>query len=267
MQLRDNFWRHPPWREGKNKHRLGLRPIEMDAVWVSDDELSANKRKQVRERYPEVVATLPGYEGVALAIPGVDEPLAAYPDWIANVGIEVSEDLCLLDTEQGHRLVACCLAAPSYWSLHDKLGHPLQHVHGPVQGMNQKIGERIDGFLQGLPVGRPFRRENWFVHSEAVYFRPKSTLRTQLNAEPSQWHFRSERQTLIRLDTRFVLFIIGIVFVPVAELAAHPRAVETLLASLKAMDEDEVEHFGGMEKYSRIADYVEQVYKTSVQQF
>ena len=108
-----------------------------------------------------------------------------------------------------------------------------------------------------MPLLRPFRRENWFVHAEADYFRPAPSLIGELPTSPDNWHFRSERQTLLRLDARFVLFVIGIVFAPVSKLATYPDALEALRRSLHAMDEDEIEHFGGSKKYGQIADYAE----------
>ena len=262
MQSLDTFWQRPPWHDGKNKHRLGLRPIDLDELWIADDALLANKQAQLEARYDAVVATSPEYSQVDFELPELSNLPSRFPDWIANVGWQVAEDLCLLDIEQDNRLVAGCLTAPSYWSLREKLGLPLLQVHEPVHGMNKKIGARIDRFLQQMPLLRPFRRENWLVHAEADYFRPAPSLIGELPTSPDNWHFRSERQTLLRLDARFVLFVIGIVFAPASKLAAYPGALDALRRSLRAMDDHEIEHFGGLEKYRRVADYVELLHST-----
>lgn len=256
MDLNSDFWAHPPW-EGKNKHRLGLRPIDLSEVWVHDDELLSNKRLQLECRYEEVVATLPGYEAYAWELPGIAEVGRHYPDWIGCIGALVAEDVCILDTQDNNRLIAGCLAAPSYWSLRDKMGLPLHDVHAPVEGMNQKIGGRIADFFQRLPLGRPFRRENWFVHGEAVYFRQTPGLRTKLSADPEGWFIRSERQTLLRLDERFVVFVIGIVFARFTDMQFYPDAIRSFKASLLAMDDDEITHFGGHPKFTRIKRFID----------
>ncbi|NKB99062.1 MAG: DUF3445 domain-containing protein [Pseudomonadales bacterium] len=250
------FWQQPPWFEGRSKHRLGLRPIDIAALWQPDGSLFANKSLQLETNYTNVVGTMAGYERVACDIPGLELSKQRYPDWIANVGTMVAEDLCLIDTTDENRFVAGCLAAPSYWLLHEKLGQALFEVHAPVEGMNAKIGTRVDGFFSRLPIGRPFRRANWFVHAEAEYFRTDSSTRSLLDADPADWFFRSESQTLLRLDEQFVLFVIAVTFVPVSDLARNKASIEPLLASLSAMDRDEISHFGGVAKFQRLTDYV-----------
>lgn len=252
----DAFWRAPPWREGKNRYRLALRPVEIEDLWCPDPPLSRNKALQLAGNYPDCVATHAGYEQIRLEIPGVSRIGSRFPDWIANVAAEVSEDLCLLDTDSSNRLVAACVTAPGYWCLAEKIGHPLWDVHEPVAGMNQSIGQRIDEFFARLPVGRPFRRSNWFVHGEAVYFRQSPSERGEFPQDAASWHFRSERQTLLRLDERFVLFVIGTTFAPVQDLVRHPSAIKPLAQSLAAMTDDEIRYFGGVEKYRRITEYV-----------
>lgn len=249
------FWHKPPWHEGRNKHRLGLRPVEMDDLWSNDADLLDNKRKQLAQNYPATVRTLVAYETVALPVPGV-APANEYPDWIANVGAVVADDLCLIDTRHENRFVAGCLAAPSYWSLADKLGKRLFAVHGEVQGMNRKIGRRIDEFFRRLPAHRPHRRENWFVHPERVYFRSDAAACSGLSRDLNDAYFRCEKQTFLRLNERFVLFIIGVHFAPLCELGAYPEARSQLTMALQQMDDDEIAHFGGVAKHARLSDYV-----------
>ena len=268
MDSISDFWESPPWqvgdrkfgkKNGQNKHRLGLKPIALSELWARDDALSENKAQQLKSRYSEVVATHPGYETYQWQLPGITYVPREYPDWVACLGAQVAEDICILDAQDDNRLVAGCLAAPSYWSLKAKLGQPLHDVHEPVEGMNKKIGGRIVEFFARLPVDRPFRRENWFVHGEAEYFRQNPGLRTQLSENPDHWMFRSERQTLLRLDERFVVFVIGIVFARFTDIRMHRDALDTFKTSLAAMDDDEVMHFGGLAKMEQIANYVDSI--------
>lgn len=249
------FWHKPPWHEGRNKHRLALRPVGLEALWRNDPRLLDNKHRQLANNYDRTVSTLVDYQTVAPPVPGVT-PVDVYPDWIANVGTIIAEDLCLVDTWRENRFVAGCLAAPSYWSLREKLGKPLWAVHGRVRGMNQKIGARIDDFFYRLPRHRPFRRENWFVHPERVYFRPEPEARDEFSSDLEQAYFRCEEQTVLRIDDRFVLFAIGVRFAPVSRLRAYPEARRQLAVALRAMDEDEIAYFGGVAKHARLSDYV-----------
>ncbi len=248
-------WQKPPWREGRNKHRLALRPVGLEDLWQNDPRLLANKHRQLVRNYTRTVSTLADYQTVAPSVPGVT-PLDVYPDWIANVGTAVAEDLCLIDTSRENRFVAGCLAAPSYWSLGEKLGKPLYAVHERVHGMNQQIGKRIDEFFYHLPLQRPFRRENWFVHPERIYFRPEPEVQHGVRSDLLQAYFRSEEQTILRLDERFVLFAIGVRFTLVSELQAYPEARRQLAMALRAMDGDEIAYFGGVAKHARLSDYV-----------
>ena len=64
---------------------------------------------------------------------------------------------------------------------------------------------------------------------------------------------------LLRLDERFVLFVIGVVFAPVRGLREYPEAAAQLSDALSAMDGDEISHFGGVAKHALLSDYVASV--------
>ena len=49
-----------------------------------------------------------------LDLPVDAEFSSVYPHTIANVASQMVEDLCLLDIEDQHRLVAACVCSPSY---------------------------------------------------------------------------------------------------------------------------------------------------------
>jgi hypothetical protein len=179
----------------------------------------------------------------------VDGP---YPDAIANFAINVPDDVCLVDVGDAQRLVAGCVCSPSYWRLIDKIGLPLSDVHAPVPGMNAKIGDAITRFVERAPLLQPFERRNWFLHADGAPFHlePESVISSPV----AEWYVRSERQTLCRIAERYTLFTIFVTCHPLSQIRSHPLALEDLLKALRAMDVDEVEHFGGRTKQRRLIE-------------
>ena len=54
-----NFWINPPWGNGKEKYRLGLKPIEK-SQWFKvniSDTLINHKKNLFESRYTDVIAT------------------------------------------------------------------------------------------------------------------------------------------------------------------------------------------------------------------
>ncbi len=250
---RNDFWDILPWQAGP-KHRLMLRPIEM-TEWLADDAgLLRNKSDQLKNAYGAVVAQVPSFEPPQAADLPWQSETDEFPHWVANFAAHRAEDICLVDVTDEQRFVAGCVAAPSYWSLHEKIGNPLFTVHDPVEGMNAKIGAQVDHFFQNMPVGQPFRRVNWLVHGTDRLFSAESE--NHLGDDVSKWWFRSEQQVLFRMNTRHVLFTIRVVQAPVTDLAGRHEAAQTLCDALRSMDADEISHFGGRIKYDALTSYV-----------
>lgn len=258
------FWQQPPWvakfdRDGQPipaaKHRLGLRPIAREHWFRDDPGLRANKQARLTQDYGDVVATAPVLQPNLRDwdLPGARA--TGFADEVANRFAGLSEDVCILDCRADFTLIAASLCAPSYWSLHDKLGKPLLAIHEPVDGMNARLGQRIREFLMRLPVGQPFYRNNWFVHGDDTYFHSRGEMPKTLGDDPACWHFRTEHQVLYKPEPDYLLFTIAVEFAPVAELAAHPVAASALIAALEMMNEDEVRHAGGLAKHQRLHQY------------
>ncbi len=253
------FWQAPPWAGGGARHRLGLKPVDA-AAWLSAPPSAtelANKRAQLEHRYRQVVGVTtagPDIDRLLLHLPLPAKPGSSYPDVIANAALTVADDLCVLDVQDGQRLVQACVCAPSYWRLADKLGQPLALVHAPVPGMNEKIGANIERFIERAPLQQPFARSNWFLHGDAALYHAEEEGRLTSPAEC--WIVRSERQTLCRLSAKYLLFTIRIICEPLRHIAGFPQAGADLARSLDNMDADEIEHFGGVEKHRRLAEYV-----------
>ncbi len=229
--------------------KLSLQPIT--------PTLLHQKQALMRSRYEDTVAVMEGSEQAqalllqALAGFGVEEH---YQHGIANAGLCVVEDLCLLDVQDEQRLIAGCLCAPSYWCLGEKIGQPLRDIHAPVQGMNDKIGDRIAHFIAGMPVHRGFFRRNYFLHGDAERFHPETEV--NLPEDPHNWFVRSEGQTLYKISSRYLLFALHVQCEPLRDIVGFAEARLTLSKNLRAFDAHEIAHFGGWDKYIKLLEYL-----------
>ena len=253
------FWLDPPWTGGTGRHRLGLRPIEQGdwLRWPPGADLLDHKRQILTHCYDDAVFAAAGTgdaRKLLLDLPVGAEINSVYPHTLANVASQMVEDLCLLDIEDQHRLVAACVCSPSYWRLTEKAGLPLTGVHDPVPGLEQKLGRRITEFIDRVPLGRPFERRNWFMHGDAQRFHLATE--TCLPEAVADWSVRVERQTLCKLSPRYLLFTIDVLCEPLMHIRQFPRARADLLKSLGGMDADEIEHFGGLDKFGRLLEYL-----------
>ena len=71
-----------------------------------------------------------------------------------------------------------------------------------------------------------------------------------------EWIVSSERQTLCKLLSSYVLFTIDVLCEPLADGMAYPQAWFDLHKRLQRMDADEIQHFGGRQKHQRLCDYL-----------
>ena len=129
--------------------------------------------------------------------PGQDAPLEL-------AGRLVQEDLCLMQRgEAGYRLVAAVLCFPAHWRLSDKLGRPLEAIHGPVPGFGERLAATVDRFFASIQVARPVWRVNWsLVDTPDLFLPPEHRGHpTPISAERAgaELWLRVERQTLRRL--------------------------------------------------------------------
>jgi hypothetical protein len=168
-----------------------------------------------------------------------------------ELGLAWEPDFLLLkrDAQEQIRLVAGCVCFPSSWSLADKIGHPIETIHGVVPGLNESIGTQIHGFLTKLKPGVAWLRANWGLSRSA-----------ELNQHPSRnlprlddgvridevW-LRIEHQALTALPrTGGVLFGIRIAVHPLAEIQRDPLLTRRLCRALRTMPE-------AMAQYKNIA--------------
>lgn len=232
--------RHFPFLAGHGPLRMGVAAIaarewfELDAEYAAQlaekERLVAARRAEVfrilpqaevaaRELLDEVarwaIAHAPGFAraGEAMRCPdGREVPLdgvRAHP--LEAAARLVQEDLCLLQPDAGGTLIltAACLCFPSRWVLAEKLGRPMLAIHGPVPGLNSKLGATIDRFLLGLKQGAIYSRVNWSLTTDPALFQPVALPHGAIVAAEAgeRVFYRVERQALRRLpETGAVLF-------------------------------------------------------------
>ena len=265
---------YSPWMDGAGGVRMGLQPLA-EADWLRRPRdmaaRLAERRALVATRLPEVWARTPGpavdaaiaataallgrathvtaqaaMTPAAAALPETTAGLAGCDRALLAAGLEVCEDLCLLlPSGPDHVLHAALLCAPSFWRLREKLGQPLPVVHGPVAGLEAKLGARIRAFLQKLPADRVFTRGNWHLHATGERFHPAPddwTRAQGLDADDiaNRLWLRCERQTLRRVPgSEALLFTILVYVQPLADLAAQPALARGLWDAYLGMPEDE----------------------------
>ena len=267
MQSFSDFpWHAPPWQGGTAKYRLGLRPVPLKEWFQGAPSLQLRVHKYglLRRRYAQVVQSIPDSEIPQQRLAEKMQQLGWYKpeqrpqpnfaDLIANLSLQVADDLCLMETDGAQRLIAASVCSPSYWNVQQKIGLSMAAIHQPVNTLQIKIGDQIQRFIQQAPLMTPFERSNWFVHGDRE--------RLHLSAEgniagpPEQWFLRSERETLCRFSDGFLLFTINVRFAPLRDISQHPKALADLKTSLARFDLDEINYFGGTDKFHRLLDYL-----------
>jgi hypothetical protein len=257
---------------------MGLLPLDPHD-WIEPDEHVASelaeKERLLQEQHPAVFAVLPeAFNGSAEVLELLAAHLPArFPSLFTRAGnllhnqvtrqtwdlsqnvlhpLElagrlVQEDLCLMqfNAESNlYHLVGASLCFPTRWRLADKIGKPLNLVHGPVPGYEEELASTMDRFFERLKVDKPVWRVNWGLIDDPTLFQPTGHGRKGLNpditvenAGDKLW-LRMERQTLRRLPrTQDILFTIRVYVRPLRELATRPERAAELAATIRSMPE------------------------------
>ena len=98
-----NFWINPPWGSGKEKYRLGLRPIEK-SNWFEikiTNSLKTHKKNLFTTRYKDVIATTKESKmSQELLAKKLKVDKKTYPDLIADISLLVPDDLCIIECKK-----------------------------------------------------------------------------------------------------------------------------------------------------------------------
>jgi|TARA_B100001094_G_scaffold95353_1_gene91349 hypothetical protein len=257
LTVNTNFWSKPPWADLKGKYRLGLKPIEL-SEWFDTSigkELKQHKKQLLQDSYETVIKTTEDSLEAQELLTSHIRSNSEYSDPIASMSLSVPDDLCIIESSGEQRLLAASVCSPSYWNLKEKIGEPLRAIHEPVKTLNEKIGNPIEKFIKNAPVGKPFKRENWFIHGDSTRMHLESE--SFPKGEVQEWIIRSERETLCRYDEKYSLFAINVRFQKLSYVNDFLEAKETLKQSLLKLDDDEITYFGGQLKLDLILSYLD----------
>lgn len=177
----------------------------------------------------------------------------------AQLGSAWEPDFVLLDDALGVR--AGCVCFPSFWSLPEKLGQPIDLVHAPVPGLNEEVGAKIRIFLERLKPGDVWERWNWGLAATPERNCHPEMRRPRLDATATlagTW-FRVEHQALVRLpETGAILFGIRIHSSTLEEeAAAAPEFAATLKHLLETMPDAVLAYKGLAACRGQLADLLE----------
>ncbi len=238
-------------------HRLqmNLRPGDVSRFWTPSAEsgaVLAERRRWLAETPRRYLSILPeGEAGVCEAIrliaprPMTAEQAATSlePDWILLSG----------DGLRSHPVMGGAVIFPSGWALEDKLGRPLHEVHGPVPGLQGRLGGQISTFLTRLAPGAAWERDNWGLAADpALNHHPAVPIRRLGgDAELRTTWLRLEQQFLTRLPaTGTILFGIRVSNHRLDHLAAIPGLASRLQLALETMS-GEMARYKGLDTARR----------------
>jgi hypothetical protein len=242
--------------------------FEIDALYP--DELR-QRRALLADRHADVFAALPESEAArAETLTCVADHLCRqHPTWFQTdaqrlvnrltgetwdlasptcdplelAGRLVQEDLCIVQhADDGPRFTAAVLCFPSRWRLRDKIGKPLQAVHGPVPLYADRLARPVDRFMQHVKPGHIAQRLNWSVLDDPELFQTTGHGRDGLNAAitaenaGTQLYLRVERQALRRLPrSAAVLFGIRVHVYPLTQVITSPALATRLAEAVRAL--------------------------------
>lgn len=257
-----------PWLdaipEGGFRYRLGTRPgdaAQYFAPTPAHAELVAERRYWLQTEPDRYAAVLP--EGISL----VEEACRLADDWRSlspaeresvrsaldpmarclALGMTWEPDFALLRPDATGRmvLVAGCVCFPSFWRLQDKMGRPIDFIHGVVPGLNDKIGPSIDALLERMKPGASWKRSNWSLTrtNELNQYPERGLSRLDANCTMENVWLRMEHQALVSLpESRGVLFGIRIQNLPFRDLLKIPVAASRLQRAIETMPVDVLEY-------------------------
>jgi hypothetical protein len=268
-----------PFAAGPFRLSMGLMSLKPEDWIEIDDRYTADmaeRRRLLDTRRDEVFAALPEADAACREFGTLllDHLRAYFPDifgfaedrlenrltgesWptahtdrhpLDLAGRLVQEDFCILQSageKEPYVLTAACLCFPSRWRLADKIGRPMDRIHDPVPGYQDRLASPVNRFMSVLKEDKPVWRLNWSLYDNPALFQPTGHGRDEKapgidggNAG-ERLHVRIERQTLRRLpNSKAVVFGIRVHQRPLASLAETPDAAARLASALREMPSD-----------------------------
>ncbi len=222
-----------------------MRPGDVRAFFSPQDEMGAvlaEKRRVLEEhpsRYCVTTAAAPplidALCGMAVSL-GLIAPDA--PRDLLHLACSLEPDMLLMDSST-MALVAGCVCMPSSWSLDHAIGKPMHAIHDVVPGLNAQIGDRIGQFLEKVPQGKAFLRENWSLTRAADLNYHPDLRRPKLDASatPEEVFLRMEHQLFTALPGG-ILMGLRIETCPLTDLAVDAEVWHNLTEIIHTMPDD-----------------------------
>ncbi len=245
--------------DGEYRFHLTLRrgePAEFFRTLDASGRTRAERARWIAEDPNRYVALAP--EGTALAqefcemlagwelLPAVARESAVHETGVglvAEIGAAVEPDVLLLAADDAgkFRLRGGALCFPTGWALEEKMGHPMDFIHGVVPGLNAALGSPIQQFLGRLKPGLAYLRDNWgLAATDELNLHPVRRLPPPAPpvALDRLW-LRVEHQALLALPrTGGIVFGIRIVLHRLDAVARDPAAAAGLRRALETMPDD-----------------------------
>ena len=261
-----------PVEKGDFRLSMGLRPLREDSWIEIDDHYEADlalKAELVNNQRDSIVASIPSaHQAEQEALELTLQTLKKYfPERVlqpvsdtnplVQAALLVQEDLVIMQaSENGFRLSSAVVCFPSASNLAEKVGRDMRHIHEPVPGLNDQIGNSIDLFFSNMKHEKIVVRYNWGLYDSDQLFQPgwlrNRQKRPTITASNigEQIFLRVEKQTLQRLNARMdALFSIRIFNTPLSDAVAQPENTKLLLEAVTSMPDD-------FRKYKSIEPYL-----------
>lgn len=291
---------HTPYDGSSKAFAIGLKPLELDR-WLEVDGYFGAQLAEKHRLYAELpdkvfVEEIDTRDAQREVLELVETHMSQYhtptlaearalgtsgPGLLADVplvtaSLMTQDDLILMRRgDDGWRLAAGSLCFPSSWSLTEKFGKPLHHIHDPVPGFGTgtrpaDIISRMFDNLQGQAV----ERFNWSIQANDALYHPLSDRQRIARSAERQSNFpegdinahafiRVERQTLRKLPvSRDILFTIRIYLDPLSVLARHSdraRIAAGFATQLGELDESQLDYKGLIADRDRLVAYLQRI--------
>jgi dimethylamine monooxygenase subunit A len=176
-----------------------------------------------------------------------------------ELGAMWEPDFLLLkaDATGSHVLLGGCVCFPSSWRLADKVGRPIEFIHGVVPGLNPQIGRSIQSFLSKLTPKTAWLRHNWGLSRSSELNQHPSRALAQLDESvtPQDVWLRVEDQALVRLPkSGGILFGIRVTMHSLVEVQEDPVVAKRLARALETMPETVASYKGLATARQRIVE-------------
>jgi hypothetical protein len=238
-----NFAFHMRFRRGEIPPFYKNTPAHADIL--------AERRKWLAHDASKYAAALPESERLLQEVVEIANSLgvsahtgASAIETMLNLGGAWEPDVLLLRSPTAAEqpiLVAGCVCFPSSWALEEKIGRPLDMIHGPVPTLNEQFANPVQQFLARMKPGISWERINWGLsRSPELNQHPSRKLpRLDANVSAEEVWFRAEYQSLLSLSkTNAVLFGIRLVIEPLTKLLKNREFVAGLHRGIQSMPEN-----------------------------